>query len=176
MNNDVYVSRGPKFKAIVQAFIYFILVELSLSYLINNYLEFLSFIVNPFLPVLFFIYLLLIIFTNPLPVIVDFNTRKFICILNKKENLTNEYDFDDVKVISLNKSYILGFSLVFMENFESKQSFCYSAYTNTIFNRFKREFELKAKQGKKEYIKFHSKPNKKDYIPPTLKNTPVNKN
>jgi hypothetical protein len=174
-NSNLYISKNPKTKAIIQAFIYFILLELSLSYLINNYLQFLTFITEQLFPLLFFIYLFLIIFTNPLPVNIDFNSRKFICILNKKKNLTKEYDFDDVKIISLNKSYILGFSLVFMENFETEQSYCYSAYTNSSFKRFKREFELKAKQGKNEYMNFYYNKNKQNKIPPKPQITPNNK-
>jgi hypothetical protein len=174
-NSKQLISKNPKTKAIIQAFIYFILLELILSFIFNNYFHFLTFITSSLLPGLFFIYLVLIIFTNPLPVNVDFYSRKFICILNKKKNLIKQYNFDDVKIISLNKSYILGFSLVFMENYDKNQSFCYSAYTNSNFGLFKREFELKAKQGMEEYKQYQIKKSQERKIVPKPQRTPTQK-
>jgi hypothetical protein len=150
-----FKTSNIKRKSILLSFVYFILFELFLSYIFSNFIPFLSIITSDILPILFFLYLLLIIFTNPVPVNIDFNSKKFISVLNKKENFkTKEFEFDKVKVISLNKSYIFGFSLVFMENFKTNQSYCYTTYTLKNYKLFKREFESKAKQNFKEYKKY----------------------
>jgi hypothetical protein len=155
MKHEKYFkTSNVKRKSILLAFVYFILFELFLSYIFSNFIPFLNILISDILPILFFLYLLLIIFTNPVSVNVDFNSRKFIPILNKKENLVKEFEFEKVKVISLNKSYISGFSLVFMEDFKTNQSYCYTTYKSKNYNLFKREFKLKAKQNFKEYKKY----------------------
>jgi hypothetical protein len=154
-NKKYFKTSSVKRKSILLAFMYFILSELFLSYIFSNFIPFLNIITSDMLPILFFLYLLLIIFTKPVPVNVDFNSRKFISILKKKQNFKiKEFEFDKVKVISLNKSYIFGFSLVFMENFKTNQSYCYTTYTSKNYNLFKREFELEAKQNYNEYKQY----------------------
>lgn len=152
--SNFFKSSNPKTKALIQAVLYLILIQLFLNYITSNFIEQLSFIGSTIIPVFFIFYIFLIIFTKPIAVDVDFNNNKFITNSKTNQNLKEEFNFNDVKIISLNKSYLLGFSLVFMKNFESLQSYCYTSYSNKNFLKFKKRFNQKAKLGMIEYRNF----------------------
>lgn len=168
MDNKRYIKTSKvKTKFVIQSILYFfilLIINSIIGSLTKKYLGF-NFDLGGILNWLLFIYLVIILIYPYKTMDVDFNSRKFIISDN------TELNFDDVKILIFNKSFLLGFNLSVTDTFKNnKNLYAFSNYSNKHYDLFKREFGQRAKTDKSAFKHIMSK--RINQSPPKPKETP----